>query len=339
MKEIKEELKILSGAVCAGAVRDAADEAARMLGRYAEVRRSDKNATVTAFLKGERDYTVLLDAHIDEVSLTVTDVDEEGFVTAAKCGGIDIRTLPASRVIIHGREKVAGVFCSTPPHLSSGETEYNDISKIKIDTALGEKAKEIISEGDMITYDVLPAELLNDKVTGKSLDDRAGIVCLTELARRLSGKKLPVSVAFAAVDAEELGLRGARTAAYKVSPDEAIAIDVSFCVCPDVSETEGGVMGNGAMIGLSPVLDGEISRKLIKTAKENKIPYQKEVMGGRTSTDADVISLTKGGVKTGLVSIPLKNMHTAAEIVDVKDIVSVCDIIEKYILSGGALND
>lgn len=339
MKEIKEELKALSTAVCAGPVREAADKAAEMLSRFAEVKKSDKNSTVTAFLKGERDYTILLDAHIDEVCLTVTAVDENGFVTAAKCGGIDIRTLPASRVIIHGAQKVRGVFCSTPPHLSSGEAEYDDISKIKIDTALGKKARELISEGDIITLDTSPAELLNDRITGKSLDDRAGIVCLTELARRLSGKRLPVNVAFAAVDAEELGLRGARTAAYEISPDEAIAIDVSFCVCPDVSEAEGGIMGGGAMIGISPVLDGRLSQSLIKIAKENKIPYQTEVMGARTSTDADVISLTRGGIRTALISIPLKNMHTAAETVDVKDIVSVCDITEKYILSGGALND
>ena len=93
------------------------------------------------------------------------------------------------------------------------------------------------------------------------------------------------------------------------------------------------------MIGISPVLDRKITNTLIDIAKNKSIPYQKEIMGERTGTDADIITLTAAGIPCGLVSIPQRNMHTPCEIVDLKDIMSVCDILEEYLLKGGALND
>lgn len=336
--DIKETLMRLSEQSAVGTVKTAADTAYEILSKYARTEKTD-NLTVIGFIKGASDKTLMLDAHIDEVAMIVTDVDDGGFITVAKSGGIDLRTLPAARVTVHGKRDIKAVFCSTPPHLSSGEAEYDDISKLKIDTALGSKAKEIVSVGDYVTYDVQPVSLFENIVTGKSLDDRAGVVCLLELAERLSDKKLPHNVAFVLSDGEELGLRGSKTATFSVEPDEAIAIDVSFGDGPDISPDDCGKVSHGAMIGISPVLDKEISRRLCECAEELGNEYQTEVMGGRTGTNGDVISVTKGGVRTGIVSIPLRNMHTGAELVDVRDIANVCDILEKYILSGGVLGD
>lgn len=331
----KDTLLTLSELCSIGTVREASDKAFEILSEYAECERTN-TLTVIGRLKGESDYTLMLDAHIDEVGFIVTDVDDSGFLTVSKCGGIDLRTLPARVVTVHGKEKVTAVFCSTPPHLCEKEQEYKDISAIKLDTMLGEKAKDIISIGDYVSYCVTPQKLLGDRVTGKSLDNRAGVVCLLELAKRLKDKALPFNVVFVLSDSEELGLRGAKTAAFKVSADEAIVIDVSFGDGPDISPDECGKLGQGAMIGVSPYLDSGISKKLINTAKQNNLKYQTEVMGSATSTNADVISVTKSGVKTGLVSIPLRNMHTDIEVVDMADIYSVCDLLEAYILNGGA---
>ena len=237
---------------------------------------------------------------------------------------------------IHGKEKIKGVFCSTPPHLSNGAAEYDDISALKLDTLLGEKAKDIISVGDFVTFSSRAASLHGSRVTGKSLDNRAGVVCLLELARRLNGKKLPFNIVFSFTDAEELGNRGAKTDAFNLSPDEAIVLDVSFADGPDIPSCDCGRLSGGAMIGMSPILDKKLSQRLISVAKENDISYQTEVMGGRTGTDCDVISISKSGVKTALISIPLRNMHTDVEIVDINDIKSVCDLLENYILKGGA---
>lgn len=329
---IKETLFKLSDAVSIGNITEASKIAADELSKYAET--SQSGITVVGEIKGESDYTLILEAHIDEVGFVVTDVDEQGFLTVKNCGGIDLRALPSRTVKIHGKEDITGVFCATPPHLG-GPKEYDDIAALKIDTLLGEKAKEVISVGDFVTFDTKATDLQGGRVTGKSLDNRAGVVCLLELAERLSGKKLPFNIVFALTDAEELGCRGAKTAAFRVSPDEAIVIDVSFADAPDVPSNDCGKLSHGAMIGMSPILDKQTSKKLIAIAEENNMPYQTEVMGGRTGTNGDVISISKSGVKTSLVSIPLRNMHTDVEIVDIKDIENVCDLLLKYILKGG----
>lgn len=329
---IKEILFKLSDAVSIGNITEASDIAFDILSKYAES--TQNGITVVGKLKGEGDYTLMLEAHIDEVGFVVTDIDDKGFLTVKNCGGIDLRMLPSRTVKIYGKNDVIGVFCATPPHLG-GPKEYDDINALKIDTLLGEKAKEIISVGDFVTFNTKATSLQGNIVTGKSLDNRAGVICLLELARRLGGKTLPFNVVFALTDAEELGCRGAQTAAFNITPDEAIVIDVSFADAPDVPSNECGKLSGGAMIGMSPILDKEISKKLVSIAEQNNMPHQTEVMGGRTGTNGDVISVSKNGVKTGLVSIPLRNMHTDVEIVDIKDIENVCGLLEAYILKGG----
>ena len=335
---IKETLFALSSADGVGNLREASDLAYDLLKEYCKTEKSD-TLTVIGYLKGESDYTLMLDAHIDQIAMIVTDIDDNGFLTVAKSGGIDIRALPSRRVTVHGKEKVTAVFCATPPHLSSGEKEYTDIADIKLDTALGAKAKEIISIGDYVTFSADPCELLGTRVSGRSFDDRAAVACLIEVAKRLKDKKLPLNVAFVLSDGEELGMRGIRPAAFKVDPNEAIAIDVSFGDGIGISEDECGKLGEGGMIGISPALDRKISQKLIKTAKDNNIPYQTEVMGERTGTNADMIAVSRQGVRTCTLSIPLRNMHTEVETLDIKDLDSVCELLCAYILSGGAMND
>ena len=329
---IKETLFKLSNAVGLGNITEASDIAFEILSKYADT--TQKGINVMGKIKGESNYTLMLEAHIDEVGFVVTDVDANGFLTVKNCGGIDLRSLPARVVTIHGKQKITGVFCATPPHLG-GPKEYDDISVLKIDTLLGDKAKELISVGDFVTFNQTSAALQGSRVTGKSLDNRASVACLLALAERLSGKKLPFNVAFAFTDAEELGNRGAKTAAFDISPDEAIVLDVSFADAPDVPSNDCGKLSCGAMIGMSPILDKNIWKKLIAVAEENNLSYQTEVMGRSTGTNSDVISINKSGVKTGLVSIPLRNMHTDVEIIDIKDIENVCNLLENYILKGG----
>ena len=317
-------------------MREAADYAEEQLSRYADTKRV--GGSIIGFVKGKADYTLLLDAHIDQVGMIVTNIDEEGFLTVAASGGIDIRALPSRTVTVHGKEKITAVFCSTPPHLASGETEYDDISKIKLDTMLGSKATEMISLGDYVTFQAKPCLLSGDAVTGRSFDDRAGVACLLKIAEELSGAELPVNVAFLLSDGEELGMRGAVTAAFNAEPNEAVAVDVSFGNGIGISPEECGKLGAGAMIGFAPTLDSGISAKLVLLAENNGIKYQTEVMGGRTGTNADVISVSRSGVKTCTVSVPLRNMHTEAEVLRISDLNSVCDLLIKYILSGGVFS-
>lgn len=334
MISLKERLFALSNADSIGNIKDASNLAFDMLSKYSECEKTD-NLTVIGFLKGESDYTLMLDAHIDQVGFVVTNVDESGFLTVKNVGGVDIRSLPSRRVKVHGKEKLTAVFCATPPHLAKGEQSFDNIGDIKLDTALGCKAKEIISIGDYVTFSNEPKELLNDRVSGRSFDNRSAVACLITVAEMLKDKTLPFNVAFVLSDSEELGLRGAKTASFKVDPDEAIVVDVSFGDGVGINSEDSAPIGSGAMIGIAPTLDSEISKKLINICETENISYTAEVMGGKTGTNADVVSVNKEGVRTCTVSIPLRNMHTDTEVVDLKDLESVCNLLCEYILSGG----
>ncbi len=337
MINLKETLFSLSNADSIGNVGSASDLAFEMLSKYCECEKTD-NLTVIGFMKGESDYTLMLDAHIDQVGFVVTDIDDNGFLTVKNVGGIDIRALPSRRVTVHGKEKVTAVFSATPPHLAKGEVTYDNIADIKLDTAMGNKAKDIISAGDYVTLAGSPKELLNNRVCGRSFDDRTAVACLISVAQMLCDKKLPFNVAFVLSDGEELGLRGIRTASFKINPQEAIAVDVSFGDGIGICGEDSSPLGSGAMIGLAPTLDSSVSKKLINICESKNIPYTTEVMGGKTGTNADMISVNREGVRTGTISIPLRNMHTETEILDLKDLQSICDCLCEYILSGGVKN-
>ncbi len=335
--EIKKLLFTLSNTVNVGSLTETADKAYQILSKYTKTEIIDGN--VIGFLKGKSDYTLMLDAHIDQVAFVVTHIDDNGFLTVSNAGGIDIRALPSRTVTVHGKEKISAVFSAIPPHLSNGENEYDDISKLKLDTALGKKAKDVVSVGDFVTFKGECFELLNNRVCGNSFDDRAGVTCLLEVAKRLSQAELPINVAFALTHSEELGLRGVRTASFKINPQEAVAVDVTFGDGIGLSEDESCPLGKGGAIGISPSLSREVSNTLIETAKENNIPYSLEIMAQKTGTNADMLSVNREGVKTCTLSIPLRNMHSENEIVDLADITAVCDLLEKYILKGGVFSD
>ena len=333
--DVKKLLAALSDSVGIGSINSASLIAKRELSKYSEVSDFGTIGVIGKIDKGA-DCTLLLDAHIDEVGFIVTNVFDDGFVKVSNVGGIDPRILPASRVIIHGKEKVSAVFTSTPPHLAKNESDVVTIDDIMLDTGLGKSVRDIVSVGDFATFDSSFATLHGSRVTGKSFDDRSAVVALIELASRIYDKDIPYNIVISLSEQEELGTRGAVTSAFANECDEAIAVDVSFGTQPTVSAEESGKLGGGVMIGISPILSKEMTDRLTLLAKENGISHQFEVMGGKTGTDADVISVSKSGIPSALLSIPLRNMHTPVEIIDINDLSCVADLLEKYILGGGA---
>ncbi len=329
-------IKRLSNAIGIGHLKYASDIASAELKKYAEVGDFGSIGLIARIDKG-KDKTIMLEAHIDEVGFIVTHVFDDGFVRVTNVGGNDGRILPATPVIIHGKTDIPAVFTSTPPHLAKDKTDVKTADESLLDTGIGAEAKEYICVGDFATYDTCFSQLSGNKITGKALDDRSAVACLIEVAKRIYEKDIPVNVIFCLSEQEELGTRGARTASYAVDCDEAIAVDVSFADAPDVPTAKCGKLSGGAMIGISPILSKSITDKITAIAKEKAIAHQFEVMGGATGTDADVISISKEGIPCGLISIPLRNMHTPCEVVDLTDMTAVCDILENYILCGGAL--
>lgn len=284
---------------------------------------------------------LLLDAHIDEIGLIVTYIDPTGFLRVGACGGVDRRVLPAAKVTIHTAQgAVSGVVCSTPPHLSDGEETYKKVEEIYIDIGLtGEEAKQAVALGDRITLVAEPFALSADLVCSKALDDRAGCVTLLKVLDLLSNASLNCGLTVVFSSMEEVGGQGAKTAAYLVNPTHAIAVDVSFAHTPDAPREKCGDLGKGPMIGIAPILSQTMSRQLMDIAQKSGIPFQPEVMGGRTGTNADAIAVSHCGVVTGMVSVPLKYMHTPVEVVSVSDIEHSASLIADYVQSiGGDLS-
>ena len=338
MINTKELIKMLSESACIGHNRQALDVAREYLEPLAEVHELHKNS-LSALIKGESDKTVAVEAHIDEIGFTVTHIDERGFLKVATAGGFDLRCLPSHRVSVLGRETVDAVFTSIPPHLSKKEAEFSDIGDLSLDTGLLGKAKDIISVGDFAVYKKDCISLCGDRMTGKALDNRAGVATLLLLADMFCDKKPPVNLLILLCNEEELGTRGVGTAAFGCEIDEAVAVDVSFGDFPSARPDECGKLGGGPMIGLSPILSKPVCDALLKAAENAGIPYQKEVMGSRTGTDADALSVSKSGIPTGLVSIPLRNMHTDAEVISIGDVENAAKLLYNYVSAGGGLRD
>ena len=282
---------------------------------------------------------IMLDAHIDEIGFIVTYITDEGFLKISNCGGTDRRLLLAQQVevICSDGQRIYGVTTSTPPHLETDEKKAPKLDDVFVDTGLSkEKVEKIVSLGDRVIISNEPCSLLGDRVTSKCLDDRAGVLTLIQSLDLLKNnfESLNCSLSVVLSSQEETGERGAKTAAYKVNPDMAIAVDVSFARVEGDKKYTCGEMGKGPMIGVSPSLSKSMSNKFIQIAKTEKIPHQIEVMGGTTGTNADAIGVTRGGVKTVTVSIPLKYMHTPVEVISISDIENSARLIAEFLRKG-----
>lgn len=331
-------IKRLSDSVCIGNIHDALDIAREYLDGTCEIEMLT-GGNLALKLKGKGDHTLLFDAHIDEIGFIVNEITDGGFLKVSCAGGFDLRALPSHAVTVHGKKPIPAVFTSVPPHLAKDDGVFDDIAKLSVDTGLGKKAKEYCSVGNFVTFRQEAKELKGGKITGKSLDNRAGVAALLLLADKLKGKELPQNVTILLSNQEEIGCRGAKTASFTLDANESVCVDVSFASFPGIAANECGKLSKGPMLGYSPVLSREIFLKLVAIAERENIPFQREIMGSTTSTNADAITLSKSGIPSALVSIPLRYMHSDCEVIDKADVEAVAELLYNYAMSGGALCD
>ena len=322
---------------------DVTKTAKDLISKFTDDVRVDVNGNVIATTGNADGKTLLLDAHLDQVGFIITFIDEQGFLKLHPCGGLDTRILLGTHVKVHTlTDKLDAVISCIPPHLLSAGDEEKAVSMKDIwaDTGLpADVVKKTVFPGDYVTFAYTPKELLGDMITSPATDNRASVAALIRCAEIIRDKKIKdYKVVFLFSLAEELGGMGARVAAFDIAPDEAIAVDVSFAKQPGVPEYNVGVLGKGPMIGIAPSLSRDISKELFSIAQELNIPYQTEVMGGDTGTNADDISGSRSGVPTGLVSIPQRNMHTQVEVVNLNDIENTAQLLAAYICRGGDIN-
>ena len=266
---------------------------------------------------------LLLSAHIDEIGLMVTAV-AGGFLRFRTLGGIDPRVLPAREVTVLTEPPLHGVISSVPPHLqAAGDNKKPfELSELVIDIGMSEeRAKELVRPGTPVVF-YEHAQVIGEKYfTGKSLDDRACAVMLLRTLELLQGKDLPVELIVQMSTQEEIGAYGAKVGAYGSAPTWAVAVDVTHAETPD-SKGKDGVMkfGGGVPVSMGPNTNRRLGRKLTELAEQIGVGAEPDVMEGNTGTDAWVMQVAGNGTATCVVSLPLRYMHTAIEMISLEDL-------------------
>lgn len=288
----------------------------------------DAYGNLIAIKRGMSNKKLMLAAHADEVGMMVTYIDDNGFLYFQEIGGIDTNLLLGQRVEIHNAKgRVLGVIGKKPIHLQDRDAKAKDYDAedLWIDIAAKDKkdAENRVEVGDYITYQTQPTILHGESWISKSLDDKVGLYTLVKVAEALKDKKPKMDVYFVASVQEELGARGIRTATISIEPDYGIAIDVTHATdYPTCSPQRSGEikLGDGIVIAKGPNIEPVMGRKLIDLAKQYKIKYQIEPIACPTGTDANFMQVSGKGVKTALLSIPCRYMHSPNEIVSLVDV-------------------
>ena len=277
--------------------------------------------------------------HIDEIGLIITHVDEKGFLWFAPIGGWDPQILVGQRVEVRGRNGlVPGVVGRKPIHLLEPDQRKKVVElkglHIDIGAADRDEAAELIRVGDPVVIAAAPQPLAGERLVSRAMDNRLGAYVALESLRRCAEGEGPGG-SFAAIAAvqEEIGLFGARTAAFEVRPDLAVAVDVTHATdAPGVDEKELGSspLGSGPVIGRGSTLSPKVFELLVETAEAEGIEYSIGASGRGTSTDADVLQISRSGIPTGLVSIPLRYMHSPVEMVDLRDVEATVELLAAF---------
>jgi len=277
--------------------------------------------------------------HIDEIGLVVTHIDENGFLWFAPIGGWDPQVLVGQRVEVRGRDGlVPGVVGRKPIHLLEPDQRKKvvELKGLHIDVGAADRdeAAGLLRVGDPVTIAAEPVALAGERLASRAMDNRLGAYVALEALRRCHERdSLQGSFAAVAAVQEEIGLFGARTAAFEVRPDLAVAVDVTHATdAPGVDEKQIGShpLGSGPAIGRGSTLSPKVFELLVETAEAAGIEHTVSASGRATSTDADAIQISRSGIPTGLVSIPLRYMHSPVELVDLGDVEATVELIAAF---------
>jgi len=284
---------------------------------------------------------VMFAGHYDEIGFQISYIDEQGFLWIQPLGGWDPQIAQGQRVqILTKKGLVRGVIGKLAIHLQDSETrkKVTEVKNLWVDIGAKDKkdAEKMIEIGDPLVVAYGYEEMANGLAVGRAFDDRAGAFVILEAARQLARLNPKAEIHAVATVQEEIGLRGARTAAYGIDPDIGIAVDVTFATdhpnMGDVVKQENKIeLGKGPVITRGPNINSKLFDLLVKTAKAEKIPYQLNAEPRGTGTDANAIQLNRAGVVTALVSVPLRYMHSPCEVVSLVDLENTAKLLAKTV--------
>jgi putative aminopeptidase FrvX len=313
---------------------------------------SDVRARVEAQAPDEsgtgRPRRLVVMGHIDEIGLIVTHIDDEGYLWFREVGGWDAQILVGQRVVLatsHGDPparvggrggEVSGVIGKKPIHLLREEERKKvaEVRELHIDIGAkdGAQARELARIGDVAVIDGDPLELPNGRIASRALDNRLGSFVALEAARLVAeaGGASDWELVAVAAAQEETTFGGSRTSTFSLKPDAAIVVDVTHATdAPGIDVKESGKheLGSGPVLSRGSTLNPRLSELLYETAEKEKISFTVEAIGRNTGTDADAVHLSRGGVPTALVSIPLRYMHSPVELVQLDDVHATAALI------------
>jgi endoglucanase len=281
----------------------------------------------------------MLAAHADEIAMSVNYINDDGFIYVKRLGGIDPVVAKAQRVTIHTRKgPVKGVVGNVAPHLTKGEDgKLPKIYDLFIDIGAADKkeAKKLVAIGDPITVNQDFEMLRGDLAVARAFDNRIGTWAVAETLRLLAESKVKLEAEVCAVSnvMEETGLYGARQIAYTLKPDVALVVDVTHATdYPTVSREQHGDVrvGKGPTLTHGGCNHPEVVARLEKVAAKAGIKLQHEAVSATSGTDTDVIFWTRGGIASGLISLPNRYMHSPVEVVSLKDLVEIPQLMAAF---------
>ncbi len=306
---------------------------------YTDEVKIDKVGNLIGIQKGKGTGKLMIATHMDELGFLTTMV-EGGYLRFTTVGGFDKRILPEVEVIVHSTEDIEGVIGAIPPHFLKGKKNVPyKIDELFIDVGMEEKVvKEKIPIGTPVSVKQKFMQLSKEYVSGKALDNRASCAILVEMLKKLSRINHPYDVYATFTIQEEVTGLGAISSGYGIYPDIAFAMDVTHGTSIGVEEKEAFPLDKGTVIAYGPNIHPEIFEKLVKIAQREEINYNIEPIPGRTGTDATAIQIAKEGIPTGLVSVPLRYMHTPIEVVNLKDMERTVRLMVYFIAEFEGLN-
>lgn len=308
--------------------------AAELLRPLADEVTVDRMGSVLALRRCGREGAkrLLLDAHLDEIGLIVTGV-EDGFLRFRSIGGVDPRMLPDRELTILTEPPMFGVVACLPPHvLKKGDSDKAlSMDKLFIDIGMSqEEAEKAVPVGTPVVYRGSCFPLGEGQMCGKSMDDRACFVTLLRAAELLKDKELDVDIYIMGSTREEVSGAGAKAGTFAIDPDYCVAVDVTHGRTPDGPKDRSCELFGGPAIGIGPNMTSWMTRRMKAKAEENQIPWQPEVMAGHTGTNGWHMQISREGVATSVISLPLKYMHTPIEVLALEDMELVAKLLAAF---------
>ncbi len=310
---------------------------------YCDEITSDTYGSVVGVINPQGDPKVLIVGHADEIGLMVNHVDDKGYVYARSIGGIDAAVVPGKRLTIHtAKGPVRGVTGATAIHLRDRDKEDKPrkLYELYIDIGAPDKkaAEKRVQIGDPITFADEFEALDSNVVIARALDNRIGTWVAAEALRlvRESGKKPACAVFGASCVQEEIGLRGSHMTTLQVEPDIGLVVDVGHATdSPGIDARQHGLakLGGGPILSIGGPTLPEVNEVLESLAKKHKIPLQRSATPGGSGTDTDMVFKVTGGVACGLLSLPIRYMHTTVEMTDLRDLERIAKLFAEFCLS------